>query len=69
PPAPLVLALVLGNLVETSLRQSLIISGGSMAIFVTRPISAVLLAVAAAVLLAPALRSLGRVIRVRASRA
>ncbi|MBC7338707.1 MAG: tripartite tricarboxylate transporter permease [Firmicutes bacterium] len=69
PPAPLVLALVLGNLVETSLRQSLIISGGSMAIFVTRPISAVLLAIAAAVLLAPALRSLGRVIRVRASRA
>jgi putative tricarboxylic transport membrane protein len=40
PLAPLVLALVLGDLAESALRQSLIISQGSLAIFFTRPISA-----------------------------
>jgi putative tricarboxylic transport membrane protein len=40
PIVPLVLALVLGNLAENSLRQALTISGGSFAIFITRPISA-----------------------------
>jgi putative tricarboxylic transport membrane protein len=39
PAAPLVLALVLGDLSENALRQSLIISQGSLAIFFTRPIS------------------------------
>jgi putative tricarboxylic transport membrane protein len=42
PPAPMVLALVLGPLVEMSLRQSLTISHGDVAIFFTRPISATL---------------------------
>src|SRR5688572_14767038 len=41
--APLVLAFVLGPLMETSLRQSLIISQGDFSIFFMRPISAVLL--------------------------
>jgi len=40
-PAPLVLAFILGPLLEASLQQSLIISQGSFLIFVTRPISAV----------------------------
>jgi putative tricarboxylic transport membrane protein len=40
PLAPLVLALVLGDLAESALRQSLIMSQGSLAIFFTRPISA-----------------------------
>ena len=40
-PAPLILAFVLTNILEDSLRQSLIISGGSMSIFVTRPIAQV----------------------------
>jgi putative tricarboxylic transport membrane protein len=31
---------VLGPILETALRQSLALSGGSLAIFVTRPISA-----------------------------
>ena len=44
--APMILGLVLGPLFETALRQSLTISHGSGAIFVTRPISAVLLALA-----------------------
>jgi len=57
PPAPVVLGLVLGPLVERSLRQSLTISHGSMAIFFTRPISAVLIAIALASLFLPVLRS------------
>ena len=42
PRAPLVLALVLAPLLETSLRQSLLLSFGSPMIFVERPFSAVL---------------------------
>jgi putative tricarboxylic transport membrane protein len=42
PLAPLVLALVLGDLAENALRQSLIMSQGSLLIFVARPISAVI---------------------------
>ncbi len=37
--APLPLAFVLGPMVERSLRQSLLISGGDLTIFVSRPIS------------------------------
>jgi putative tricarboxylic transport membrane protein len=39
-PAPLVLAFVLGPLMETNLRQALIISDGGFGIFFSRPISA-----------------------------
>jgi len=46
PATPMVLALVLGNLLETSLRQSMIISNGNPAIFFTRPISGTILAIA-----------------------
>jgi putative tricarboxylic transport membrane protein len=42
-PGPLLLAFILGPMVEKSLRQSLILSGGSFAVFAQRPISAVLL--------------------------
>lgn len=38
--APLVLALILGPQLETSFRQALVISDGSLATFVTRPIAA-----------------------------
>jgi putative tricarboxylic transport membrane protein len=51
--APLVLSLVLGPLMENSLRQSLILSHGSFMIFVTRPIPAVLLSLAVVLLLYP----------------
>jgi putative tricarboxylic transport membrane protein len=44
--APLVLAFVMGPLLELNLRQSLLISGGSFAIFITRPISGVTLTIA-----------------------
>ncbi|MGH7390948.1 MAG: tripartite tricarboxylate transporter permease [Candidatus Rokuibacteriota bacterium] len=46
-PAPIVLGLVLAPMLELSLRQSLSLADGSYAIFVSRPISATLLAVAA----------------------
>ncbi len=42
-PGPLVLAFVLGPMVEQSMRQSLLISGGHFSIFVTRPISLALI--------------------------
>lgn len=50
-PAPLVLAYVLSPMLENALRQSLILSGGSFGIFVTRPISAGCLLMAAVVLI------------------
>jgi putative tricarboxylic transport membrane protein len=40
---PLVLAFVLGPMVESAMRQSLLMSGGDFTIFVTRPISATLM--------------------------
>src|SRR5262249_17726416 len=41
--APFLLALVLGPQMESSLRQSLLISRGSFGIFFSRPVSAVLM--------------------------
>lgn len=58
PAAPMVLALVLGPMVEMSLRQSLTISHGNVAIFFTRPISAVLSIFAILSLFAPLFRIL-----------
>jgi putative tricarboxylic transport membrane protein len=49
--APLVMAFVLGPLLELNLRRSLIVSDGSITIFFTRPISAAILTVAMVVLL------------------
>ena len=46
PLAPLVLALVLGDLAENALRQSLIMSQGSLLILFERPISGAISAVA-----------------------
>ena len=46
PLAPLVLALVLGDMAENALRQSLIMSQGSLAIFFNRPIAGAITAMA-----------------------
>lgn len=43
---PLVMAFILANILDTSLRQALLMGDGSMAIMVERPISAVILALA-----------------------
>lgn len=56
PPAPLVLALVLGGMMEESLRQSIKMSRGDPAILVTRPISAVILLIAVGVVFIPLFR-------------
>jgi putative tricarboxylic transport membrane protein len=48
--APIVLGLVLSPMIELSLRQSLALSSGSYLIFFERPIAAMMLAVAAALL-------------------
>jgi len=58
--APLVLAFLLGPMMEVAMRQSLIISQGSFTIFVTRPISAACLGIAALLLLSNVLPFLKR---------
>ena len=57
-PAPMVLAFVLGPMLENNLRKSLILSGGDLTTFVTRPISAVCLALALVLLIGPLLPAL-----------
>jgi TctA family transporter len=47
-PAPLLLGFILGPMLEENFRRALLISRGSFEIFVTRPISATLLAIIAA---------------------
>lgn len=51
--APLILAFVLSPLLENALRQSLIMSHGSFAIFLTRPISLVFFIVSILLLVSP----------------
>jgi putative tricarboxylic transport membrane protein len=51
--APLVLALVLGPMMENALRQALIMSNGSAGIFFSRPISLVIMLVVLALLILP----------------
>jgi putative tricarboxylic transport membrane protein len=53
PSAPLILGLVLGDAMERALRQSLMMSEGSLTILVARPISAVMLSLAVLILLIP----------------
>jgi len=53
PAAPLILGLVLGGAMERALRQSLMMSEGSLSILVTRPISALMLSLALLILLVP----------------
>ena len=65
PAAPMILGLILGGLMEKSMRQALQISGGDWSVFVTEPISAVLIALAV-LSMTPALV---RVVRERTARA
>jgi putative tricarboxylic transport membrane protein len=53
PAPPLVLAFVLGPLAERALRQSMVMSQNSPEIFLTRPLSAALLALSVAMLIGP----------------
>jgi putative tricarboxylic transport membrane protein len=56
PMAPAVLAIVLGPMAEASVRQSLLMSGGSFTIFFMRPGSAVIMSIALLLFLAPLLK-------------
>jgi putative tricarboxylic transport membrane protein len=56
PPAPLVLAFVLGPIMETALRQSLIMSRADFLIFLSRPVSGVLMGIFAIVVFLPLIR-------------
>jgi putative tricarboxylic transport membrane protein len=53
PSAPLILGFVLGGAMERALRQSLMMSDGSLSILVTRPVPAVMLSLALLILLIP----------------
>src|SRR5215216_2877692 len=57
-PAPLLLGMVLGPLMEENLRRALLISRGDWSVFLTRPLSAVLMAIAAALLVLAVLPTL-----------
>jgi putative tricarboxylic transport membrane protein len=57
-PAPMVLALILGPMLEVNFRQSLILSHGDLSIFFRRPISAVLFFVSAMLLVYPIIQNL-----------
>jgi len=59
-PGPMVLAFVLGSLIESNTRRSLLIFGGDPAGFVTRPLSGTILAVFVLVALLPVVRLLLR---------
>lgn len=60
PVPPMVLAFVIGPIMETALRQSLIMSGGNFAIFVSRPVAGTLTATAVLVGLWPVLMAVLR---------
>jgi tripartite-type tricarboxylate transporter receptor subunit TctC len=58
PHAPLVLAFVLGPIMETALRQSLIMAGGNFLIFWSSPVAGVLMSVLVLVVGAPIVKTL-----------
>jgi putative tricarboxylic transport membrane protein len=58
--APLVLALVIGPMMESKLRLSLVISQGSPWIFIEKPISAIFIFVSVALLISPLISRIGK---------
>jgi putative tricarboxylic transport membrane protein len=65
PSSPIILGIVLGKLMEEKMRQSLVISDGSMMIFLTRPISLFLLCLAVVSITNPYWKDIGRFFRQR----
>ena len=65
PMAPVVLAIVLGPLAEASMRQSLIISSGSFAIFFNRPIAGTISVMAIVVFTLPLFKTIKNLIKNR----
>ncbi|MCM3570379.1 tripartite tricarboxylate transporter permease [Neobacillus mesonae] len=60
PASPLLLAFILGGMMEQSFRQALTISNGSLSIFFTNPIACVLIIIAFASFLVPIFKTLRR---------
>jgi putative tricarboxylic transport membrane protein len=52
-PAPLILALVLGRMAEESIRQTLVLSRGSLGVLFQRPISCVALILVGIIIFSP----------------
>ncbi len=63
PASPIILGIVLGKLMEEKMRQSLVISDGSLLIFVTRPISLFLLLLAVVSITNPYWKEIGSAMR------
>ena len=63
PPAPLVLALIMGGQMENAFRQSLLMSRGSLKIFVTRPISLIFVLLSLGFLIVPRITKLVKKLR------
>ncbi len=63
PASPIILGMVLGDLMEQAMRQSLMISDGNLGIFVTRPISLTLLLIAVVSITNPYWKHIGRGLR------
>jgi putative tricarboxylic transport membrane protein len=63
PATPIILGIVLGRLMEEKMRQSLVISDGSMMIFLTRPISLFLLILAVVSITNPYWKRIGGAVR------
>jgi putative tricarboxylic transport membrane protein len=59
-PAPIVLALVLGYMMESNFRRALVISGDEMTIFVSHPISAICLGLSLIVFILPLIQTVRR---------
>jgi putative tricarboxylic transport membrane protein len=67
PLAPLVLALVLGDMAESSFRQSMLLSQGSLTIFWSNPLVGSIAGLAVLMLVWPAFGALRRTLQVRAT--
>lgn len=63
PPAPLILAMILGPQLEKALQQTLIGENGDMTVFVTRPICLTILALGAIIVLKPLIQTICGVLR------
>jgi putative tricarboxylic transport membrane protein len=63
PASPIILGIVLGKLMEEKMRQSLVISDGSLMIFLSRPISLFLLILAVVSITNPYWKDIGAGIR------
>ncbi len=68
-PAPLIMGLVLGKMVEETLKQSLLIFDQNWLMFLTRPVVVTLFLITAAGLFAPLIARIWREVRARTARA